>query len=231
MNWLVPDKVSSSVLPIRLAESLSDGVDSLRVAVVADDPLTRAGLAALLTDQAGIVVVGQTTSRDLVAQLPIYAPDAIAWDVGSDPGVAFDRLAALEDTPPVIALLAEDAQASDAWLSGAHGVFLRTARIERIASALKAVAEGLIVIDPALAHRLIAPHGRADAPLTDPLTARESEVLQWLAKGLANKAIAQRLVISESTVKFHINSIMSKLGAQSRTDAVVRATRLGLVIL
>ncbi|MHB8628591.1 MAG: LuxR C-terminal-related transcriptional regulator [Aggregatilineales bacterium] len=217
--------------PIRLTESSPGAVDSLRAIAVADDPLTRAGLAALLSDQPGMTVVGQTTSHDLAGQLPIYEPDAIAWDVGGDPAIAFERLTALEDPPPVIALLAEEAHASDAWLSGARGLFLRTARIERIASALRAVADGLIVIDPALSHRLIAPHGRADAPLSDPLTTRESEVLQWLAKGLPNKVIAQRLIISESTVKFHINSIMSKLGAQSRTDAVVRATRLGLVIL
>jgi DNA-binding NarL/FixJ family response regulator len=217
--------------PNRLTESLPNALDPLRVVAVADDPLTRAGLAALLGDQPGIAVVGQTTSRDLAGQLPIYEPDAIVWDVGSDPAVAFERLRALDEPPPVIVLLTDEAHASEAWLSGARGLFLRTARIERIASAVKTLRDGLIVIDPALAHRLISPRGRADAPLSDPLTAREAEVLQWLAKGLANKAIAQRLTISESTVKFHINSIMSKLGAQSRTDAVVRATRLGLLIL
>jgi two-component system nitrate/nitrite response regulator NarL len=217
--------------PIRLTESTPGAVDPLRVMAVADDPLTRAGLAALLSGQPGIAVVGQSASGDLSGQLSIYEPDGIAWDVGGDPAVAFEHLRTLDDPPPVIVLLTDEAHASDAWLSGAHGLFLRTARIDRIALALRAVTDGLIVIDPALAHRLIAPHGRADAPLTDSLTAREAEVLQWLAKGLANKAIAQRLTISESTVKFHINSIMSKLGAQSRTDAVVRATRLGLVIL
>lgn len=217
--------------PVRLAETIPGAIEALRIVAVADDPLMRAGLTALLTEQRGITVVGQTTSRDLGEQLSIYEPAAIAWDVGSDPMVAFEGLRALDDPPPVITLLTDEGHASDAWLSGARGLFLRTARIEQIASALRAIADGLIVIDPALAHRLIAPHGRADAPLSDPLTARESEVLQWLAKGLPNKTIAQRLIISESTVKFHINSIMSKLGAQSRTDAVVRATRLGLVIL
>ena len=217
--------------PIRLTEAPPGAFDPLRIVAVADDPLTRAGLAALLSDQPGIIMIGQTTSGDLAAQLSTYEPDGIAWDVGSDPAAAFEYLRALDEPPPVVVLLTDEAQASDAWLSGARGLFLRTARIERIASALKVVTDGLIVIDPALAHRLIAPHGRTDAPLTDPLTVREAEVLQWLSKGLANKAIAQRLTISESTVKFHINSIMSKLGAQSRTDAVVRATRLGLVIL
>jgi DNA-binding NarL/FixJ family response regulator len=66
---------------------------------------------------------------------------------------------------------------------------------------------------------------------SDPLTPREQEVLQLLAEGLPNKVIAQRLTISEHTVKFHINAILGKLGAQSRTDAVVRATRSGLLLL
>jgi DNA-binding NarL/FixJ family response regulator len=76
------------------------------------------------------------------------------------------------------------------------------------------------------------PAASAEAPgLAEELTPREREVLQLLAEGLANKAIAQQLTISEHTVKFHVNAIMSKLGAQSRTAAVVRATRLGLVVL
>jgi DNA-binding NarL/FixJ family response regulator len=94
----------------------------------------------------------------------------------------------------------------------------------------------VVSLDPALISRLISPRevlNTADSLLTDmpgsPLTAREREVLKWLAKGLANKAIAQQLAITESTVKFHVNAILGKLGAQSRTDAVVRATRLGLV--
>ncbi len=104
-------------------------------------------------------------------------------------------------------------------------------RIDRLAQALIAVAHGLIAVDPALAHRLIVPRERTDSGPSDPLTGRELEVLGWLAKGLPNKVIAQKLTISESTVKFHVNAIMSKLGAQSRTDAVVRATRFGLIRL
>ena len=76
------------------------------------------------------------------------------------------------------------------------------------------------------------PQAQADpTPLVEQLTAREREVLQHLAEGLSNKAIALRLGISEHTIKFHVNAIMSKLGAQSRTEAVVRATQLGLIML
>jgi DNA-binding NarL/FixJ family response regulator len=79
---------------------------------------------------------------------------------------------------------------------------------------------------------LLSPReGRVPPQTFDALTAREMEVLQYVAQGLANKVIARRLNITESTVKFHVNAILGKLGAQSRTDAVVRATRLGLVML
>jgi DNA-binding NarL/FixJ family response regulator len=86
------------------------------------------------------------------------------------------------------------------------------------------------VLDAALSAALLAPRDRVPAP-SEELTARELQVLQALAEGLPNKAIALRLGISEHTIKFHVNSILSKLGAQSRTDAVVRASRLGLIIL
>jgi DNA-binding NarL/FixJ family response regulator len=87
------------------------------------------------------------------------------------------------------------------------------------------------VIEPELLP-LLRPDSSPDLPpLPEPLTPREQEVLQLLAEGLPNKAIARQLEISDHTVKFHVNAIMGKLGAQSRTEAVVRATRLGLVLL
>jgi DNA-binding NarL/FixJ family response regulator len=94
-----------------------------------------------------------------------------------------------------------------------------------------AAAQGLVVIDPQTAVSLLpsAEHSLAQ-PLGE-LTPREVEVLQLLSEGLPNKAIASQLGISEHTVKFHVNAIMGKLGAQSRTDAVIRATRSGLIIL
>jgi DNA-binding NarL/FixJ family response regulator len=88
----------------------------------------------------------------------------------------------------------------------------------------------LVVFDPSLA---LEPSPARDPSLTlvEDLTPRETEVLQLLADGLTNKAIAQRLGISDHTVKFHVNSVLGKLGAQSRTEAVVRASRLGLLLL
>jgi DNA-binding NarL/FixJ family response regulator len=93
------------------------------------------------------------------------------------------------------------------------------------------VVRGLIVCDSTLAAVFFPASHPGAAPLLDPLTPREIEVLQRVAEGLPNKVIADRLHISEHTVKFHLNSLMGKLGAQSRTEAVVRATRLGLLLL
>jgi len=99
-----------------------------------------------------------------------------------------------------------------------------------LAAALHAVAAGLVALDPILAAAVrITPE--IITPPGEDLTPREFEVLQLLAEGLTNKAIALRLGISANTVKFHINAILQKLSAQSRTEAVVRASRLGLIIL
>ena len=92
-----------------------------------------------------------------------------------------------------------------------------------------AVAQGLLVFGESL---VALPDTAADAEaLVEPLSARELEVLRRMAEGLANKQIARELEISEHTVKFHVNAVLGKLGAQSRTEAVVRATRAGLILL
>jgi two-component system nitrate/nitrite response regulator NarL len=214
----------------------------LRVLIVADDPLVRAGLAALLADRPGCAVVGQVAEDgDLESALEAYHPDAIVWDLGWDGGPASpagDPLSGLEHLAeltgadlPLVVLLADEGRAVPAYLAGARGLLPRDTSGERLAAALMAAAEGLVVLDPPLADPLFGAREQSAAPLVEELTPREMEVLQLLAEGLANKAIAQRLDISEHTVKFHVNALMGKLGAQSRTEAVVRATRLGLILL
>jgi DNA-binding NarL/FixJ family response regulator len=130
-----------------------------------------------------------------------------------------------------VVLLADEAQAAEARLAGARGLLLRDTGAERLATALAAAAQGLVVLDPSLAASLLASRDPSSSTLVEDLTPREQEVLRLLAEGLPNKAIALRLGISEHTVKFHVNAVLGKLGAQSRTEAVVRATRLGLILL
>jgi two-component system nitrate/nitrite response regulator NarL len=223
----------------------------LRVFIVADDPLARTGLATLLTSLPGCMIVGQMASdADVLIGLEVYRPDAVIWDLGWDalrapatsqhplssgqegPRTRLEHLAELRDTGcPVVALLPDDTQAAAAWTTGVRGLLLREVAAETLVASLQAVTRGLMVFDAALANALLLTRPLEPTPLVDPLTRREVEVLQLVAEGLPNKTIADRLHISEHTVKFHINAIMGKLGAQSRTEAVVRATRLGWLLL
>jgi len=213
----------------------------LRLLILAEDPLARAGLAALLAQQAGCQVVGQAPAdADLAAEIDVSRPDVVVWDLGWAPAGALERLAGLgapPGVPPVLALLpggdADASLASQAWRAGARGLLARNAVPESILAAAHSLALGLVVLERDLARELLLPAApdSAAASLVEPLTPREDQVLQLLAEGLTNRAIAQRLGISEHTIKFHVNAILGKLAAQSRADAVMRATRLGLILL
>jgi DNA-binding NarL/FixJ family response regulator len=197
-------------------------VPALRVAVVADDPLAREGLAALV-EREGVVVVARLAPADASAAA-LSGADAVALDLASDDGL--DALRAIE--APAVALLASDAQSTDALVAGARGIVRRGAPGDRVVAALAAVAHGLTVADDGLAP---GPIQRRSPTAAGELTAREAEVLALLAEGLANKEIARRLGIADRTAKFHVESILSKLGAASRAEAIVLAARRGLVIL
>ena len=220
----------------------------LRVLVVADDPLARGGLAALLAGQSECVVAGQIAAGDdILSDVEVYRPDVVLWDVGweserpvrpvspAQHGVSVshpEALTALQESGyPVVMLLPERHLVTDAWALGVRGILFRDADADRLIASLQAVGTGLAVLDTELAMSLLPSASLDSAPKDHVLTSREQEVLQLLAEGLPNKSIAGRLRISDHTVKFHVNAIMSKLGAQSRTDAVVRATRQGLLLL
>ena len=207
-------------------------LNPLRVLIVAADQLSRAGLAAMLGQQSGVEVAGQAAEdEDLDSILEVYEPDVLVWDFGWNPVGSLTRLSELpESAPPVVALLPDDSITAQTRAAGARGLLLRSSDIENLVAALVAVAQGLVVSDSSLAPPT-APIPIATTDSLPQLTPRESEALVLLAEGLPNKAIADRLGISEHTVKFHVNSLMGKLGAQSRTEAVTRATRLGLILL
>jgi len=202
----------------------------IRVLVVAKNPLARIGLGALLARQPGHKVVGEVSGDStLPNDLLVYRPDVIVWDVDWESGpMPFDTLG--EHSPPVLALIPDATFAAQAWSGGALGLLLRDSEPEVIGAAITSVSKGLSVLDRVLAQALFpAPTATPHEELE--LTSREREVLQLLAQGLPNKTIAAQLDISDHTVKFHVNAIMTKLGVQSRTEAVVRAVRLGWVIL
>jgi DNA-binding NarL/FixJ family response regulator len=174
----------------------------VRVQIAARDALAREGLAALVGRDAGLDVVED-------------GAEVVLWEETAElPGGT------------IVALVSDEDGAARALSRGARGALLRDASAEKLSAALVACARGLVVLDETL------PLVRRDAPLdVGTLTPREHEVLQLLAQGLANKEIAYRLGVSDHTAKFHVNAILSKLAAQSRTEAVVKAARLGLIVL
>ena len=204
----------------------------IQLLLVADDPLARAGLGAILAGQPAVAVAGQTGSADLAAAQHAFLPEVVVWDLGWEPARRMAALSAFADAdaaPPVIALLATPDAASAALAAGARGLLPRDVDGAQIAAAAAAVAQGLLVFGADLV--ALPPALAQDGELVEPLSPRELEVLRRMAEGLANKQIARELEISEHTVKFHVNAVLGKLGAQSRTEAVVRATRAGLILL
>ena len=207
-------------------------MDELRVVVVAADPLARRGLAGLLGREPDLTVAAQLAPDDDIADRLRDEADAAVWDLGAGPRPGLEPLARIADAGlPVLALIHDENDAVEALAAGARAVLYRDATGEHLAAALRATHRGLLVLDGGLAAHALRPRQTSAPALVEPLTPRESEVLQLLAQGLANKAIAERLGISDHTAKFHVNAILGKLGVQSRTEAIVQAARRGLVIL
>jgi DNA-binding NarL/FixJ family response regulator len=208
-------------------------MEDLRVLVVSDDPLARTGLALLLAGQEGLTVAGQVgIDEDWPEPGEDSAPDVAVWDLGLGLRSGLERLRGLgPEGLPVVAVVADEMDARDALAAGAWAVLPRDADGERLAAALRAVTLGLVVLDETFAADALRGAPAISRELPETLTPRELEVLQLLSQGLPNKLIAQRLGISEHTVKFHVNAVLGKLGVQSRSEAIVQAVRSGLVVL
>ena len=203
----------------------------LRVLVVSADPLVRAGLAAVLEEQPGLIIAGRTEGlADLSPELEAGRPDVLVWDLGPGGDPDLTRLTAAADTGvPIVALLADDTHAAGCWSAGARGLLLRNRDGPTLLAALKGAAEGLAIIDPEFTGAFTPRGPGSPQSLPEALTPREMEVLGQLAEGLPNKTIADRLGISEYTVKYHVDAILGKLGVRNRTEAIVSAIRQGLI--
>ncbi len=205
-----------------------------RVLVVAPSPIVRAGLEALLGTSPALEVVGTATSLTSV-QIPDEADVVLVDNDGIDIDPRFNDAGVLR-CPLVLLWTSADEQAGlDAVRLGVRAVLPRSADPQEIIAAIQAVAAGLIVAHPQTVD-LLVPYRNIDAPSprasgVEHLTQREIEVLAMLSEGAANKEIARRLGISDHTVKFHVGSILSKLDAASRTEAVTTGIRRGLIML
>lgn len=205
-------------------------MDAIRTLIVAPDPLARTGLATLLHGFDQCAVVGHIDG-DLpwVDDVAAYGADVVLLDLGWQGDSA---LPLPDESPvPVVALVMDEETASAAWQAGVAGVVERGVSAETLVAALVAAAHDLVVLYPDYVPTLLADATAPGALPLDPLTPRETEVLERLAEGLTNKAIAQTLGISDHTVKFHVNAVLTKLDAQSRTEAVVSALRAGVLSL
>ena len=216
----------------------------ISVFTVAASPLARSGLENLLVARQ-IEIAGSAAHIDeLDGRLADLSVDVILVDATGGPLESF--LSSLLDSGLAsdfnVVLLAEAASlgaSSAALREGIRAVLPNDVSPEQLMAALQAAASGLLVLHPTQAAGQTTANGFGSAPtrsrelneLAEPLTPRESEVLQMLASGLGNKEIAAKLAISEHTVKFHVASILGKLGAATRTEAVSLGIRRGLVLL
>lgn len=202
---------------------------AIRVLTVDDHPLLRDGIAAVLQGQPDMVVAGEATSgAEAVAQYRALRPDVTLMDVQMPGMNGIEAIAAIRAEFPdariiVLTTYEGDVLASRAIKAGAAGYLLKGMLRKELLDTIRAVHAGKRRIPAEIAVELAQHH--AD----DVLTTREIDVLHRVAAGLANKAVADELHISEETVKTHMKSIMAKLSANDRTHAVTIALRRGIL--
>ncbi|RIK42737.1 MAG: DNA-binding response regulator [Chloroflexi bacterium] len=205
------------------------------VLIVAAYPSVRAGLRAMLVNEDDLRVLEATAGAWDESETD-EQPDVLLVDLDPGRGDQTERLAELYPDAALVVLhdRPEDYRHLEAEAGNPHAALLKDAGPREIIAAVRAAAAGLFSFDPAIAAQLVTRPGsysRTPTDAEDHLTERETQVLQLLALGLPNKTIASELGISEHTAKFHVGSIMTKLGAASRTEAVALAARRGLLVL
>lgn len=211
----------------------------IRVLVWAQSAITQAGLEAIVDADERFEIVRRPAA---LRRMPLRWPDEVEADVilleGGE-AAPFARRAQEQElpAPPVVVLADAPGRSEIVRLlhAGVRGVLLRDAPPHEITAALEAASEGLTVLSPEILETLVpesagAAEGEELFP-AEPLTARESEVLALLAVGASNKEIAARLHVSEHTAKFHVSTILSKLGAATRAEAVARGYRQGFIVI
>ena len=213
----------------------------IRILIADDQDLVRGGLRMILDSQSDLQVVGEAgDGEQALAGVRAHAPDVVLMDIhmpGLD-GLQATRLITAAQAHPHVLILTtfdNDDYVYTALRDGAAGFLLKTAPPAKLIEAVRTVAAGEALLAPSIMRRLIeahltrtAPSSHAQARLTM-LTSREREVLTLIARGLSNSEIAAQLVLTEPTVKSHINRIMHKAALRDRAQAVVLAYETGLV--
>lgn len=209
--------------------------DPIRILVADDHPVVLDGLVAILGTQPDFDVVAQATGgAELVDKFRAYRPDVVMLDLEMpevDGVEALRRMQEITSNVRAIVFTAfdTDERIMEAIKSGAQGYLLKGAPRTEIFNAVRIVHSGGSLLQPLIASRLMR-HVQAGEP-SEGLTGREQEVIQLLARGLQNKEIAAQLNVTERTIKFHVSSILAKLQAGNRTEAVRIAVDRGLISL
>jgi len=205
----------------------------IRILVADDHPMLREGLVAVLGTEPDFEVVGEAADGSEVVRLAHkLEPDVILLDLempGVDGVAALERLREAGSPARTVVFTAYDTDERilGSLRAGARGYLLKGASRGEIAGAIRTVHAGGSLLEPGVTTRLLD-HVR-EGEKTEPLTPRELEVLGLIYEGLQNSEIANRLFVTERTVKFHVSSILAKLGAQNRTEAARIAARRGLI--
>jgi len=215
--------------------------DTIHILITDDQAIVRKGIRALLATESGLEVIGEAQSGaeavDMTARL---RPDVILMDLmmpEMDGIEAIKRITTGESTARILVLtsFATDDKVFPAIKAGALGYLLKDSTPEELVQAIRQVHRGESSLHPAIARKVLQELSRPPEPqkkpTSDPLTEREVEVLQLVARGFNNQTIAEQLVISEATVRTHVSNILSKLHLASRTQAALYALQQGLASL
>jgi len=213
--------------------------ETIRILAADDHAVVREGLRALIDTEPGMELVGEASDgAEAVGKAQAVQPDVVLLDLVMPQKSGIEAIGEIRRTAPearilVLTSFAEDDKVFPAIKAGAQGYLLKDASPDELLQAIREVHRGEPSMHPTIARKLMLELQRSSdlPPTEDPLTEREAEVLGLVAQGLTNQEIADRLYVSERTVRTHVSNILSKLHLANRTQAALYALRRGLASL